>query len=227
MKQLRDKVAEKNNVKQSSDYINDSTEHQRGYDQALQEAENIINEIGNPTLNKSEIEQKLQQLTDAQNALQGSHLLEEAKNNAITGINKLTALNDAQRQKQLKMFKHSRQSAVNQQLTLDREINTAMQALRDKVGQQNNVHQQSNYFNEDEQPKHNYDNSVQAGQTIIDKLQDPIMNKNEIEQAINQINTTQTALSGENKLHTDQESTNRQIEGLSSLNTAQINAEKI
>ena len=51
--------------------------------------------------------------------------------------------------------------AVNQQLTLDREINTAMQALRDKVGQQNNVHQQSNYFNEDE-PKHNYDNSVQA-----------------------------------------------------------------
>ena len=55
MKQLRDKVAEKTNVKQSSDYINDSTEHQRGYDQALQ-------------------------------------------------------LNDAQRQKQLKMFKHSRQS---------------------------------------------------------------------------------------------------------------------
>lgn len=52
-----------------------------------------------------------------------------------------------------------------------------MQALRDKVGQQNNVHQQSNYFNEDEQPKHNYDNSVQAGQTIIDKLKDPIMNK--------------------------------------------------
>ena len=112
MKQLRDKVAEKTNVKQSSDYINDSTEHQRGYDQALQEAENIIiNEIGNPTLNKSEIEQKLQQLTDAQNALQGSHLLEEAKNNAITEINKLTALNDAQRQKQLKMFKQSRPSS--------------------------------------------------------------------------------------------------------------------
>lgn len=81
-----------------------------GMIEALQEAENIINEIGNPTLNKSEIEQKLQQLTDAQNALQGSHLLEEAKNNAITEINKLTALNDAQRQKQLKMFKHSRQS---------------------------------------------------------------------------------------------------------------------
>ncbi len=227
MKQLRDKVAEKTNVKQSSDYINDSTEHQRGYDQALQEAENIINKIGNPTLNKSEIEQKLQQLTDAQNALQGSHLLEEAKNNAITEINKLTALNDAQRQKAIENVQAQQTiPAVNQQLTLDREINTAMQALRDKVGQQNNVHQQSNYFNEDEQPKHNYDNSVQAGQTIIDKLQDPIMNKNEIEQAINQINTTQTALSGENKLHTDQESTNRQIEGLSSLNTAQIYAEK-
>ena len=42
MKQLRDKVAEKTNVKQSSDYINDSTEHQRVYDQALQEAEILL-----------------------------------------------------------------------------------------------------------------------------------------------------------------------------------------
>ncbi len=227
MKQLRDKVAEKTNVKQSSDYINDSTEHQRGYDQALQEAENIINENANPTLNKSKIEQKLQQLTDAQNALQGSHLLENAKNNAISEINKLTALNDAQRQKAIENVQAQQTiPEVNQQLTSDRKINTAMQALRDKIGQQNNVHQQSNYFNEDEQPKHNYDNAVQAGQRIIDKSQDPIMSKNEIEQATNQIITTQTALNGENKLHTDQESTNRQIEGLSSLNQAQINAEK-
>lgn len=52
-----------------------------------------------------------------------------------------------------------------------------MQTLRDKVGQQNNVHQQSNYFNEDEQPKHNYDSAIQAGQGIIDKSQDPMMSK--------------------------------------------------
>lgn len=227
MKQLRDKAAEKTNVKQSSDYINDSTEHQRGYDQALQEAENIINEIGNPTLNKSEIEQKLQQLTDVQNALQGSHLLEVAKNNAITEINKLTALNDAQRQKAIENVQAQQTiPEVNQQLTSDKELNNVMQTLRDKVGQQNNVHQQSNYFNEDEQPKHNYDSAIQAGQGIIDKSQDPMMSKNEIEQAINQINTTQTALSGENKLHTDQENADRQIDRLSSLNQAQINAEK-
>ena len=227
MKQLRDKAAEKTNVKQSSDYINDSTEHQRGYDQALQEAENIINEIGNPTLNKSEIEQKLQQLTDVQNALQGSHLLEVAKNNAITEINKLTALNDAQRQKAIENVQAQQTILeVNQQLTSDKELNNVMQTLRDKVGQQNNVHQQSNYFNEDEQPKHNYDSAIQAGQGIIDKPQDPMMSKNEIEQAINQINTTQTALSGENKLHTDQENADRQIDRLSSLNQAQINAEK-
>lgn len=227
MKQLRDKAAEKTNVKQSSDYINDSTAHQRGYNQALQEAENIINEFGNPTLNKSKIEQKLQQLTDAQNALQGSHLLEEAKNNAITEINKLTALNDAQRQKAIENVQAQQTiPEVNQQLTSDKELNNVMQTLRDKVGQQNNVHQQSNYFNEDEQPKHNYDSAIQAGQRIIDKSQDPIMSKNEIEQATNQIITTQTALNGENKLHTDQENADRQIDRLSSLNQAQINAEK-
>ena len=52
-----------------------------------------------------------------------------------------------------------------------------MQTLRDKIGQQNNVHQQSNYFNEDDQPKHSYDSAIQAGQGIIDKSQDPIMSK--------------------------------------------------
>ena len=162
-------------------------------------------------------------MTDVQNALQGSHLLEVAKNNAITEINKLTALNDAQRQKAIENVQAQQTiPEVNQQLTSDKELNNVMQTLRDKVGQQNNVHQQSNYFNEDEQPKHNYDSAIQAGQGIIDKPQDPMMSKNEIEQAINQINTTQTALSGENKLHTDQENADRQIDRLSSLNLSLI-----
>ena len=68
-----------------------------------------------------------------------------------------------------------------------------MQALRDAVGQQNDVHQQSNYFNEDEQPKQNYDTAIQSGQEIINKSQDPVMNKTEIEQATNRINSTKDA----------------------------------
>ena len=52
------------------------------------------------------------------------------------------------------------------------------------------------------------------------------MNKTEIEQATNRINSTKDALDGANKLHSDQENANRQIEGLTSLNPAQITAEK-
>ncbi|MFW9327070.1 FIVAR domain-containing protein, partial [Glaesserella parasuis] len=77
-----------------------------------------------------------------------------------------------------------------------------MKLLRDAVNQQNQVHQQSNYFNEDQQPKNNYDVAIRAGQNIINKTHDPVMNKSEIEQATNQINTTKNALDGENKLHT-------------------------
>ena len=108
MKNL-EKSCGKTTIKQSSDYINDSSQHQNAYNQALQDAESIINQNSNPTLDKSVVEQKLQGLTQAQNALQGSHLLENAKNNAVTEINKLTALNDAQRQKRFKMFKHKLQ----------------------------------------------------------------------------------------------------------------------
>ena len=178
-------------------------------------------------MDKSVVEQKLQGLTQAQNALQGSHLLENAKNNAVTEINKLTALNDAQRQKAIQNVQaQTTIPNVNQQLTTVKELNSAMQALRDAVGQQNDVHQQSNYFNEDEQPKQNYDTAIQSGQEIINKSQDPVMNKTEIEQATNRINSTKDALDGANKLHSDQENANRQIEGLTSLNPAQITAEK-
>lgn len=227
MKGLRDKVAESTTVKQSSDYINETPEHKNAYDQAVQQAQAIINESGNPTLDKSAIDQKLQNLTNAQNALHGANLLDSAKNNAISEINKLSALNDAQRQKAIQNVQaQTTIPEVNQQLTTDRELNNAMQLLRDAVNQQTQVHQQSNYFNEDQQPKNNYDSAIQAGQNIINKTQDPVMNKDEVEQATNQINTTKNALAGENKLRTDQQHGNAEINGLTSLNPQQISAEK-
>lgn len=210
MKQLRDKVGESTRVKQSSDYINETPEHKSAYDQALQQAQSIINESSKPTLDNTVIEQKVQNLTNAQNALHGARLLDNAKNNAISEINKLSGLNDAQRQKAIQNIQaQTTIPDVNQQLTTDKELNNAMKLLRDAVNQQNQVHQQSNYFNEDQQPKNNYDVAIRAGQNIINKTHDPVMNKSEIEQATNQINTTKNALDGENKLHTEQQNANR------------------
>ena len=65
MKQLRDKVGESTRVKQSSDYINETPEHKSAYDQALQQAQSIINESSKPTLDNTVIEQKVQNLTNA------------------------------------------------------------------------------------------------------------------------------------------------------------------
>ena len=58
MKNL-EKSCGKTTIKQSSDYINDSSQHQNAYNQALQDAESIINQNSNPTLDKSVVEQKL------------------------------------------------------------------------------------------------------------------------------------------------------------------------
>lgn len=224
---LKSLVAKQPTVQKTSAYINEDQPEQSAYNDSITMGQTIINKTADPVLDKTLVDNAISNISTKENALHGEQKLTTAKTEAINALNTLADLNTPQKEaiKTAINTAHTRTDVTAEQSKAN-QINSAMQALRDKVGQQNNVHQQSNYFNEDEQPKHNYDNSVQAGQTIIDKLQDPIMNKNEIEQAINQINTTQTALSGENKLHTDQESTNRQIEGLSSLNTAQINAEK-
>ncbi|WP_222137935.1 GA module-containing protein, partial [Staphylococcus epidermidis] len=55
IKQLRHKLPQNTNLKQTTHYINHSTQHQPPYHQPLQQPQNIINQIRNPTLNKSQI----------------------------------------------------------------------------------------------------------------------------------------------------------------------------
>ncbi|PAK71666.1 GA module-containing protein, partial [Lentilactobacillus parakefiri] len=85
----------------------------------------------------------------------------------------LTSLNPAQitAEKQL-INQATTRTDVAQKLAAAKELNNAMKTLRDGIHNKDDVHQQSNYFNEDEQPKQNYDTAIQSGQEIINKSQD-------------------------------------------------------
>ena len=72
-----------------------------------------------------------------------------------------------------------------------------MKKLKDLVDEQSHVHQQSNYSNEDPNVQTVYDNAIQNGQNIIDGTTGEPLNKNQIDNAIQNIELAKGDLHGE------------------------------
>ena len=56
MKSLENVVAESNNVKNSSKYLNEDSKFQDQYDQKVTEAKDLINQTTNPTLEPNKVD---------------------------------------------------------------------------------------------------------------------------------------------------------------------------
>ena len=82
----------------------------QAYDNAVQNAQNIINGTNQPTINKGDVSNATQSVKATKDALDGDHRLEEAKNHANQEITNLQNLNNAQkklRKMQLTLHQHS------------------------------------------------------------------------------------------------------------------------
>ncbi len=71
MSNLKQGIANKDTVKASENYHDADADKQTAYTNAVSEAEGIINQTTNPTLNPDEITRALTQVTDAKNGLNG------------------------------------------------------------------------------------------------------------------------------------------------------------
>ena len=93
---LRQNIANNENVKNQSSYINAEPEKQNAYTDAVNAANAIINEQ-TPTLNANTINQKAQEVLTTKNALDGEAQLRKAKENATREIDGLNQLTQAQK----------------------------------------------------------------------------------------------------------------------------------
>lgn len=226
MSNLRDGIQNKEDIKRSSAYINADPTKVTAYDQALQNAENIINATPNVELNKATIEQALSRVQQAQQDLDGVQQLANAKQQATQTVNGLNSLNDGQkRELNLLINSANTRTKVQEELNKATELNHAMEALRNSVQNVDQVKQSSNYVNEDQPEQHNYDNAVNEAQATINNNAQPVLDKLAIERLTQTVNTTKDALHGAQKLTQDQQAAETGIRGLTSLNEPQKNAE--
>ena len=107
MNQLKQSIANKDEVLGSENYHDADADKQTAYTNAVNQAEAIINQSSNPTLNASDIENTMNQVNNTHNELNGDTKLATEKQNGNTEINAMSHLNDAQnKHSQLKLNKH-------------------------------------------------------------------------------------------------------------------------
>ena len=176
MSNLRDGIQNKEDIKRSSAYINADPVKVTAYDQALQNAENIINATPNVELNKATIEQALTRVQQAQQDLDGVQQLANSKHQATQNVDGLSSLNDGQkRELNLLINSANTRTKVQEELNKATELNHAMEALRNSVQNVDQVKQNSNYVNEDQPEQHNYDNAVNEAQALINNNTQPVL----------------------------------------------------
>lgn len=225
MNTLRQSITDEHEVKQTSNYINETVGNQTAYNNAVDRVKQIINQTSNPTMNPLEVERATSNVKTSKDALHGERELNDNKNSKTFAVNHLDNLNQAQKEALTHEIEQATiVSQVNNIYNKAKALNNDMKKLKDIVAQQDNVRQSNNYINEDSTPQNMYNDTINHAQSIIDQVANPTMSHDEIENAINNIKHAINALDGEHKLQQAKENANLLINSLNDLNAPQRDA---
>ena len=224
MKKLKDIVAQQDNVRQSNNYINEDSTPQNMYNDTINHAQSIIDQVANPTMSHDEIENAINNIKHAINALDGEHKLQQAKENANLLINSLNDLNAPQRGAINRLVNEAQtREKVAEQLQSAQALNDAMKHLRNSIQNQSSVRQESKYINASDAKKEQYNHAVREVENIINE-QHPTLDKEIIKQLTDAVNQANNDLNGVELLDADKQNAHQSIPTLMHLNQAQQNA---
>ena len=146
MQALRNSIQDQQQTESGSKFINEDKPQKDAYQAAVQHAKDLINQTGNPTLDKSQVEQLTQAVTTAKDNLHGDQKLARDQQQAVTTVNALPNLNHAQQQALTDAINAApTRTEVAQHVQTATELDHAMETLKNKVDQVNVDKVQPNY----------------------------------------------------------------------------------
>ncbi|MGT0299074.1 hypothetical protein ACV566_12185 [Staphylococcus aureus] len=171
-----------------SKFINEDKPQKDAYQAAVQNAQDLINQTGNPTLDKSQVEQLTQAVTTAKDNLHGDQKLARDQQQAVTTVNALPNLNHAQQQALTDAINAApTRTEVAQHVQTATELDHAMEILKNKVDQVNTDKAQPNYTEASTDKKEAVDQALQAAESITDPTNGSNANKDAVEQALTKL----------------------------------------
>lgn len=225
MKGLRDSIANEATIKAGQNYTDASPNNRNEYDSAVTAAKAIINQTSNPTMEPNTITQATSQVTTKEHALNGAQNLAQAKTTAKNNLNNLTSINNAQKD----ALTHSIDGAttvagVNQETAKATELNNAMRSLQNGINDETQTKQTQKYLDAEPSKKSAYDQAVNAAKAILTKASGQNVDKAAVEQALQNVNSTKTALNGDAKLNEAKAAAKQTLGTLTHINNAQRTA---
>ena len=200
MANLQQSIANKADVKQGEDYIDAEQQKQLNYNDAVTNAETIINETSQPTLDVNTINQAINNVNQTKDALDGEERLDQAKTTATTALDGLSYLNQAQKARLTDNINHANHIADVEQLTQTaNDLNQAMSDLQTGINNENDILNSQNYQDASPDNKANYTSAVQAAKDILNQA-GPNKNKAQVEEALRQVQNAEQALNGTQNL---------------------------
>ncbi|HCV2466100.1 TPA: GA module-containing protein, partial [Staphylococcus aureus] len=197
------------------------------YQAAVQHAKDLINQTGNPTLDKSQVEQLTQAVTTAKDNLHGDQKLARDQQQAVTTVNTLPNLNHAQQQALTDAINAApTRTEVAQHVQTATELDHAMETLKNKVDQVNVDKVQPNYTEASTDKKEAVDQALQAAQSITDPNNGSNANKDAVEQALTKLQEKENELNGNERVAEAKTQAKQTIDQLTHLNADQIASAK-
>ncbi|GBW58688.1 extracellular matrix binding protein [Staphylococcus aureus] len=170
MGNLRQAVADKDQVKRTEDYADADTAKQNAYNSAVSSAETIINQTTNPTMSVDDVNRATSAVTSNKNALNGYEKLAQSKTDAARAIDALPHLNNAQKADvKSKINAASNIAGVNTVKQQGTDLNTAMGNLQGAINDEQTTLNSQNYQDATPSKKTAYTNAVQAAKDILNK----------------------------------------------------------
>lgn len=224
MGNLRQAVADKDQVKRTEDYADADTAKQNAYNSAVSSAETIINQTTNPTMSVDDVNRATSAVTSNKNALNGYEKLAQSKTDAARAIDALPHLNNAQKADvKSKINAASNIAGVNTVKQQGTDLNTAMGNLQGAINDEQTTLNSQNYQDATPSKKTAYTNAVQAAKAILNKSTGPNTAQNAVEAALQRVNNAKDALNGDAKLIAAQNAAKQHLGTLTHITTAQRN----
>ncbi|EVZ08494.1 DUF1542 domain-containing protein, partial [Staphylococcus aureus] len=225
MKGLRDSIANEATIKAGQNYTDASPNNRNEYDSAVTTAKAIINQTSNPTMEPNTITQVTSQVTTKEQALNGARNLAQAKTTAKNNLNNLTSINNAQKDALTRSIDGATTVAgVNQETAKATELNNAMHSLQNGINDETQTKQTQKYLDAEPSKKSAYDQAVNAAKAILTKASGQNVDKAAVEQALQNVNSTKTALNGDAKLNEAKAAAKQTLGTLTHINNAQRTA---
>ncbi|HEH0007200.1 TPA: GA module-containing protein, partial [Staphylococcus aureus] len=219
MDQLQQAVNEHANVEQTVDYTQADLDKQNAYKQAIADAENILKQ----NANKQQVDQALQNILNAKQALNGDERVALAKTNGKHDIEQLNALNNAQQDGFKGRIDQSNDLNQIQQIVDEaKALNRVMDQLSQEItGNEGRTKGSTNYVNADTQVKQVYDEAVDKAKQALDKSTGQNLTAEQVIKLNDAVTAAKKALNGEEKLNNRKSEALQRLDQLTHLNNAQ------